>query len=677
MALHPHLSSCNSFLKSTGGFAISGHDDTYLVGPPQAVWEALGRHRTNISTINLTGQLAKFFVYSPSGSYGNKPDDVRIGSALDLHKNVESLDDAEKLRLSMLMGIKIYGNPLGDVGFMHDALSLKSGQIANDAKKVVDLISPLSKQSSWCCVYYALQHKFDYFLQNIAPIHTLPHAAALDIELHRISELSLGFDLRDPLSSSRLRLPIRLRGGGIRRLTDIAGPAYIGTLCKVLPRFVDREDLEHNVLRGLFPHLDSIFGARAFYPDGSRFSFLLGGTLQLASYMSNAWDLMRNITHSGPLEDTTPGLVDTSQGKLQEAIDAANLASTEALLPSSSDRSRRAWFHLDSFSSVFLHALPDPVDGGLCSDIFTEVAANYFFQPSPTLRDLVNHPIYLKNSTILCDAFGDALTSCTLSGNGHKICHDSINSSCFRMVRDAGIYGELEPSHLFLHAVPNSRRDEFLAQQGDDGDRKRSFVPDFMAHTLADDSHTISRPHLFETKSLTYCPTWYNSDNRLSAVETRANRIPGEYERKARTLDVKYNATPRNTNGPIFSSLSSYGKIQTLVFGRFSETSVDVSRLIKICAVIKARRLVHSFGGDPADMAQMRAHFARSYKRKIALTSLTSKARLLLDRKIYVNLPYRMHNSAKGRSDIPPSYGFGDHSWFGQRGRHFYEPHRS
>jgi hypothetical protein len=679
MTLHPHLKTCNDFLKTKGGFAIAGHDDIYLVGPAQDVWDALEALQANIATVNLTGQLKKFCVFSPSGLHGNKPHEVRIGSALDLHKNACELDRNEQARLTAMKGIKVYGTPLGSAEYIDAALGRLTAKIKLDSEKVINTIYPLSKQASWVCFYYGLQHKFEYFLQILAPTFTLPHAETLDTHFHRMAELSLGFDFRDLLSIARLHLPIRLRGLGIRRQTDIAGPSYIGMMNKVFSRFLDRKDQEHNIIRGLFPHLEPLIGAGSFDHDGLRFTHILEEDGVIASHLKSAWNHMRSISTFGLLENTSPARVNASQSKLQEIIDNANVQAVETLLPLMLGRSRRAWFQLDGWSSVFLHCIPNR-SLSLASDIFREIAANYLLQPSPALSDVVDEQIHLRNRSIICDAFGDNLTSCALSGNGHKICHDAINSSCFNIVREAGLHAELEPTYLWSQAIPNVRREEYFAyQNGSREERKRGFVPDFLAHSLAHETHTTVRPLLYETKSITYCPTWYSSDNRLSAVEKRASLIQADYNTKARKLDAKFNSTPAGIDGPVFRSLSSYGQIRTLVFGRFSETSVDVSRLVKMCATIKARSLVSNFGGSPADMTQMRTHFSRIYKRKLALTSLASKARLLLDRKVYVGLPYRMHDAAKGRSGstIPTAQGFGENAWNGTRGGHFYDTYRS
>ncbi len=48
----------------------------------------------------------------------------------------------------------------------------------------------------------------------------------------------IGFE-KGELAEERLRLPTRMKGGGIKKLTDMRRPAFLGALLNSLPRCID------------------------------------------------------------------------------------------------------------------------------------------------------------------------------------------------------------------------------------------------------------------------------------------------------------------------------------------------------------------------------------------------------------------------------------------------------
>jgi hypothetical protein len=45
----------------------------------------------------------------------------------------------------------------------------------------------------------------------------------------------------DKTTLEKLRLPARMKGGGIKRAADIRKPAFMGALLDILPRYIDRK----------------------------------------------------------------------------------------------------------------------------------------------------------------------------------------------------------------------------------------------------------------------------------------------------------------------------------------------------------------------------------------------------------------------------------------------------
>ena len=54
------------------------------------------------------------------------------------------------------------------------------------------------------------------------------------------------------MAKERLRLPARMKGGGIKRATDLRYPAFLGALLDILPICVDRKDSSGEITKGIY-----------------------------------------------------------------------------------------------------------------------------------------------------------------------------------------------------------------------------------------------------------------------------------------------------------------------------------------------------------------------------------------------------------------------------------------
>ena len=80
---------------------------------------------------------------------------------------------------------------------------------------------------------------------------------------------------------------------------------------------------------------------------------------------------------------------------------------------------------------------------------------------------------------------------------------------------------------------------------------------------------------------------------RNKAVNQRAGRVHGEYHRKARKADERYNgfdhaAAGAGSMGPIQQRLTSFGQIRALVIGPRAECSSDLHGLVDAMAEVGA-----------------------------------------------------------------------------------------
>ena len=145
---------------------------------------------------------------------------------------------------------------------------------------------------------------------------------------------------------------------------------------------------------------------------------------------------------------------------------------------------------------------------------------------------------------------------------------------------------------------------------------------------------------LAELKGLSSCPTRYGRAPRaaVKAVTRRAGELPGEYARKARTMDIEYGGVAEGQVGPVARKLSSFPPLQGWVFGAWNEASPDVHNLVHLLA--KARLEKEEELQEWGAVARRRrvskeaalASLTGQVRRQLSLVSARAQARLLLDR---------------------------------------------
>jgi hypothetical protein len=71
------------------------------------------------------------------------------------------------------------------------------------------------------------------------------------------------------MAKERLRLPARMKGGGIKRVMDTWYPAFLGALLDILPRCMDRKDNNGEITKGTYSdQLTAVIGEGAFDEAG-------------------------------------------------------------------------------------------------------------------------------------------------------------------------------------------------------------------------------------------------------------------------------------------------------------------------------------------------------------------------------------------------------------------------
>eukprot|EP00873_Tetraselmis_striata_P034725 jgi/Tetstr1/454989/TSEL_041849.t1 len=149
-----------------------------------------------------------------------------------------------------------------------------------------------------------------------------------------------------------------------------------------------------------------------------------------------------------------------SQKELTAFLDQANnsrLRNEVCALPATC-RERILFNLLDAASCIWTVAIPT-ARTAMTPHELREVAAGYFFLPSPWLAPVVGSQIILpstEHNPVVVDRYGDALVNLPAPGDAHwRVQHDAI-ADAFRdhRVHDLGIGVRREVDDLFQQAVP-------------------------------------------------------------------------------------------------------------------------------------------------------------------------------------------------------------------------------
>ncbi len=100
----------------------------------------------------------------------------------------------------------------------------------------------------------------------------------------------------DKTAEARLRLPARMKGGGIKSTADTRRPAFLGALLDILPRCVDRKAENGEHMPGYYAEqLTEEIGRGAFDQDGHRNEqFLRAGNIgPYPEALKEAWTTLR------------------------------------------------------------------------------------------------------------------------------------------------------------------------------------------------------------------------------------------------------------------------------------------------------------------------------------------------------------------------------------------------
>jgi hypothetical protein len=525
----------------------------------------------------------------------------------------------------------------------------------------VSTISDISDQlrgfssEAWHCLYFSSAHQWDYWMQHLLPEVSLAPSARVDAALLAAAEKALGIDFSAPdaeVARRRLRLPVRLRGGGVRSHVETTRAAFVGMMVKNLPHMIDSVEGSGRVVRGFFhSQLVLHLGAGSFDPGSiAPFASFVGGGGASARAFEASWDwLVRQVGSSveeGPLIEPVQSASGT-QKELTREVESVwfrRLSEDVRLLPRR-DFQRICFCSVDSQAGMWCYAIPTasfrPHEGE-----FREIAATYFGMPSPVASALDGQVIWSKRGTErgVCDKYGEKLVSLQLSGDGWNTAHDFFKFALCEVMRDLKVGFSCEVFGLFSSLIPQGpHRAPLDADTVRAARMRQGMVPDFKVES-ASLSHRFggiraSSSTLAELKFIhlgaTRYPRVVTADGRRCyAVAKRASRVGPEMEASARRLDTEFGGQQAGTDGPVLRRLRSFGPVLPLVVGHFGEWNEGLSDLVKAVADDAAPRMASLFGA--ASQRAARSSILFFAKRSLSWAGLLANARLKLERSVFV-----------------------------------------
>eukprot|EP00873_Tetraselmis_striata_P009924 jgi/Tetstr1/430188/TSEL_020019.t1 len=197
-----------------------------------------------------------------------------------------------------------------------------------------------------------------------------------------------------------------------------------------------------------------------------------------------------------------------------------------------------------------------------------EVAAGYFFLPSPCLAPVVGCQIILpstEHNPVIVDLYGDALMNLPAPGDAHwRVQHDAIADALRdHCVHDLGIAVRREVDDLFQQAVPLGNtvpRDELKDLVPD----AELSLPAFNVVTGSYDPRSL-KSTLLEFKTMRY-GVKYTSVTWATAVDRFERSLLGDIQRGLAARDAAWHNTEPGQKGPLRDILDM-SEYTGMVFG--------------------------------------------------------------------------------------------------------------
>ena len=638
VAIHRDVRKLDEMVSRSGGMALFGNDDGYVVAPLQEAKEAISTFKRGLrDRCGLHLQEEKTEIFSRRAL------------------NVEELGGMKRagkdLEEGFAPGFVCYGIPVGSKEYVSHMLKEKAEEVASEVEEISDILGQDS-QAMWVVLHRSLAHKMDYHLSLCYPSDILTIAAHLDSVFWSMleraagqqiprSDSGLGYECMlnvpvDTMAESSfqelfMRSPIKLRGFGLRSLVQSIPAAFIGGVERSLSAFPG----ERGVCRKL-EHLlgDGVEGAQWW-------RHLMDSNSQTGREFKESWEFLQRearqcsdflgkelsgIVEVGP--DAAADLIEgasSRQGITEQREELREAVMREALLRYHDQTARPAiaYPQLDKLSTAWKLGLPGPTSG-LTSIVFKEVMAMHLFLPSLACKGVVGQRVGTRGA--VAGQFGDEIMCCNqLPGDSWRWRHDEVKLCIMGMCNDSKVRADAEVFGLFRDLIPAD-----LTDQGGELQHSRQRVgltPDFLFRLPTPDGVT---DRLGELKAISAGISRYPPGKTEKQADRRGRELPASYRRALERLDREHRGTAPGETGALVARLQGYGELLCLVFGAWGDCSEDLHSLVQICAESKVEHLCRSTGRP--EMEGQLSVITSQYRRLLSTTMVRAQAQCLISR---------------------------------------------
>ena len=617
MAIQNAVRLFDAELGAGGGLARFGNDNGYGIGEADQVFSALARLETRLrEDCGLVLQRDKTEIFAWGELPANTPPELKRAGAM-----VDGRFEP---------GFICYGIPLGSDSYVRHALWTKAAEVERDINKVVEVLAEDS-QALWVAIHRSLAHKMDYHLSLCYPSDILPVAKYLDSVIWGAFERAVGqqvprrdegkgwecvpnipvLDLgQKSFQEHFVRLPIRLRGFGLRALADTADLAFIGGV----------EMAYGGMEAGWWQNLQDS-GCRTGTEFEASWKRLQSEGEQLCAFL--------NFDFTGTLAVGPAAAMSLKEGESsRQALtvqreELREAALGEALRKHSDQAARpvRAYPQFDKLSTAWKLSLPGP-SNGLSSPVFKEIIAQHLCLPSPACASVQGQRAGAHGGII--GPFGDELMTAHLPQDTWTTRHDQLKLELVRIANESRVPIDCEVFGIFRDLIP---AEEF----GEGGSlqhcrQRNGLCPDFKIKIPTPDGPRLS---LGELKFISAGASRYPIGKTEKQVDRRARELPGSYRRPLEKLDEKHGTRPGET-GRLVARLQSFGPLLGFVAGHWGEGSKDLHGFIQTCAEAKAEYISRSSGKTLSDT--MLGTIVSQFRRLVSTTACRAQAQCLLER---------------------------------------------
>jgi len=176
------------------------------------------------------------------------------------------------MRRRKIEGVTIFNVSIGVLGYAEEILRNTAIEVAKVTMEYVCDLEEVYPHELWTILQYSLQHMVTYWLRTCTPSETEEMDEIVDAAIIEAVYAVMGIDFNaDDVAKYRLRLPSRLKGRGLRNMTNLKRPAFLEAILDTLPRCIDMRGLNGELTKGFYnKQLKYAIGQGAYDAEGHK-----------------------------------------------------------------------------------------------------------------------------------------------------------------------------------------------------------------------------------------------------------------------------------------------------------------------------------------------------------------------------------------------------------------------